>query len=634
VVITDMSDDLGHTTAERLQKVRNAADTSLHAAGPIVLGVRARQRGSVDRSRVLSKLVQGPELALAGLASIGFAMTFGYNYGVNNQVVYLLPSLKLLHSDLYRNDWFAMHTTHYHPAFKYLGAALIAIDPRRGWGVGIAHSVVIAVGTACLYWLLRQFVTRGVALAAFLLLITLAVLNQTRGPSGSYVFDGILQPSTLGSAAFLASLPAFASARYRTSGVLLAVSGLFHANYLLLFAASFGVAHLLLGRQRLGRRLLEQLGPSALVLLVFLPTILATAGAANAARAQEIYFNVRAPHHFNPSRNEHEFIPLAAWTLIGTGAGLHLLRSVGARGSRLAALMVGLSLVVWGGTVLATAFPIRQAIQLFSWRIAPHAELLWELIACASAVSLLVTPRLGRRLSPAALALLVSGLGLIVMYYGNRHVQDVTVLIASLASMTAAIVLGRQAFELARPRLSEKGRALFVRGSSIWDKALAPLLIGATAILSYTALRQPLSALERRSTILHGLDANELELFSWMRRQTSKDAVFLTPPYIETIRFHGRRAIVIDWKSNPIVPDEVLEWHKRLAEVTGRPAFRGSGDLAGYDQMDLGRLDFLRSRYRIDYAVVRRTRELALPGYPVVFQNRAFSVLDLRHGRA
>ena len=74
-----------------------------------------------------------------------------------------------------------------------------------------------------------------------------------------------------------------------------------------------------------------------------------------------------------------------------------------------------------------------------------------------------------------------------------------------------------------------------------------------------------------------GVGRDEGELYAWMRGSSPKDALFLTPPGVETMRFHGQRAIVVDWKSNPIVPEEVLEWHQRLKDVTGRPGFAGGG---------------------------------------------------------
>jgi hypothetical protein len=86
---------------------------------------------------------------------------------------------------------------------------------------------------------------------------------------------------------------------------------------------------------------------------------------------------------------------------------------------------------------------------------------------------------------------------------------------------------------------------------------------------------------------------------------------------------------VVDWKSCPFLPDEVLEWHQRMKDVTGRPGFAGSRDLEGYNSLDRTRLEALRLKYKLDYVVVRRGREAALGEHRVAHANGAFVVLDL-----
>jgi hypothetical protein len=121
----------------------------------------------------------------------------------------------------------------------------------------------------------------------------------------------------------------------------------------------------------------------------------------------------------------------------------------------------------------------------------------------------------------------------------------------------------------------------------------------------------------------------EVELYEWMRDKSPKDALFLTPPRAESMRFHGERAIVVDWKSNPVSPDEVMEWYKRLSDVLGHP-LRGWVDLDSYKSMDQARLEKLRGQYGLDFAVIHRGHEGAFHGFPVAYSNAAFTVLDVR----
>ena len=75
---------------------------------------------------------------------------------------------------------------------------------------------------------------------------------------------------------------------------------------------------------------------------------------------------------------------------------------------------------------------------------------------------------------------------------------------------------------------------------------------------------------------------------------------------------------------------DTAEWYRRLEDVSGRSNPRGRDDVvAGYDALDRARLDTLRDRYHLSYAVVSKGHEPAL-GYAVVYSNRGFAVLDVR----
>src|SRR5690242_17363337 len=86
-----------------------------------------------------------PELIIAFLVSAAFGASFGFNYGIDNQVTYLLKSLAIVEPDILHKDWFLHGVTQYHPAFADLGVALIALDPS-GWLVALLNALVI---TAC-----------------------------------------------------------------------------------------------------------------------------------------------------------------------------------------------------------------------------------------------------------------------------------------------------------------------------------------------------------------------------------------------------------------------------------------------------------------------------------------------------
>ncbi|MBI4704852.1 MAG: glycosyltransferase family 39 protein [Deltaproteobacteria bacterium] len=563
------------------------------------------------------------EIVLASAVSLLFGATFGWSYGADNQVVYLLGALRLVRPGILARDWFATQTTHYHVAYKYLAAGLMALS-SQGWAVAIAHTVVVGAGTAAVYWLLRALLERRQALVAFLLLVAVAMVERTKGPCTTYVFDHILQPSTIASAAFLVSAALFVRGRWLGAGLALGAAGLFHANFLVLLLGAAAVAHLALGRRELGRRLLWHLGPAVLVLLLFAPMILSTAGGKDAAAAQEIYAIVRAPHHFALASCKRGFMGFLAWQLLGLGAALPLGRRPQSPAARLLCLLAGMLLVIWTGTVLSANAGLRQATQLFAWRLVPHADLLLAALACAAAVKVLVEPGFGRRYGAGTFALVAGGVGVLFLdaAFGRRGAT----LPALTAGVLGALLVARLVEALGR-RFASAGSA--ERARRLWARAGALVAgLAALAVLVPTSAAQ-IQQIYGRSSLLRGPRREEQALYAWMRASTPVDAVFLTPPDNENLRFHAERAIVVDWKSNPIVPAEVLEWYRRLGDVTGARV-RSRRDLRGYGSIGEARLADLRRRYQIDFVVLGRGQGRGLRQHKVAYASGGFTVLDVR----
>jgi hypothetical protein len=572
-----------------------------------------------------------PFFLVALAASVCFGLSYGLNYGLSNQTAYMLGALRRLDPTVLNRDWYAAHTENYHPVFSYLGWLLLLFD-RGGFAVGVALVVVTALGALCLYGLARVLAPgRRAALAVFLLLLAIAFVTRTVSVGWSYVFDVdlTLQPSTLGSLFLLAALPPFVSGRYLASGVLLGLSGLFHANFLVLGIATFGFAHLVMGRGGLPRRILFQIGPSLLVFLVLAPLLLRAGSSTDAARAEDILFNIRSPHHYAPKTYERDFLQPTGFQMLGFGAGAWLLRGGRGRGPRLGALVFAMAGLVWTGTLLTTAVSIPRIAQIFVFRYAPFLDLLMQLLACLAAVSLAAAPRLARRIPPSGLALVAGGFVIVAMYNGNRGHDDLARLILFIAAPALFAVALRHAGELAAR----------VRGASTAVRRARALLSrhGASALVLYAVVVCAVTAYphvndwRRRSNLLHHASTPEMELYAWIRTSTPKDAVFLTPPMLERFRLLAERAIVVDWKASPILPGELVAWYQRLEAVSGRPGFRRSDELSsGYAAMDGKRLESLRVAYGVAYVVVSRGREGALgPGLTPVYENAQFAVLAL-----
>jgi hypothetical protein len=514
------------------------------------------------------------ELALALGVSLAHALSFGLNFGVGNQVTYLLPSLRLLDPTLLTRDWFVNQTTQYHLVFAHLGAWLLALDPR---GTAVATTfVVVVTGTGLgVYALCRTLAGPRAALPSFFLAMALAFAGRTQGPMTTYVFDGTLQPSTLASAFLVGAATCFAAGRFAWSGAFLGMSGLCHLNLLVLLAPAFGFGQLLLGRAGLVRRLALELGWVALAALPFVPTLLhANAPVPDADFARHIYVAIRAPHHFDLRAHWSEFLPFCAWQVLGAAIVWPLAR-IPRQASlrRMAALLAGFLAVIWLGTLGALAS--ERVAPLFAWRLVPHATLLLGVSVSTVAVRAVLEPELW---------------ALFPRYLGQG----------------ARIAVSLRA----HPGLVCVACFLLLANSGVGP-------VRRTRIHS--------------SLLVRPADARS-ELETWMRERSPKQALFLIPPDEDTLRFWGERAVVVDWKANPAIPSEVLEWYRRIGDVVGRRDVRGARDLDGYAELDTARLAALRTLYGFDFAIVRREHAAPFHAFTRAFENAHYVVLDAGPG--
>lgn len=568
-----------------------------------------------------TRLAKLPDVLVAFVASLAFGLSFGLNYGVDNQTAYMLGALRLLDPTVLAKDWYATGPGNYHPAFAFVGWLLLLLD-RGGFWVGVGLVVVATAGAMCFYWLASVLYERRVALASFLFLMAIAMVTRTRGVAVSYAFDFILQPSTLGSVFLVAALAPFVAGRYLLSGIFLGLSGLFHANYLFLGIGTFGLAHLCLGWKDLPKRLLHQIGPSFVVLLLLSKLILRSLGSPDGAAAQDILFNVRSPHHYAPRSFKGAFFSIAAWQMLGLGAGAWLLRGGAGRGKRLGALLLSFAVLLWTGTALSTLLSIQRVTQLFVWRFAPYHSLLLGFLFCASAVHVATKPALLRRIPPSGLALTLAGL--VSVGLADQAGESVVVVLLFVV-LPACIALALSGL----PRLAKRMGWEIAKYQSWLGRHGGWFVVAVALVVCFRVSKPQVEALRAHSNVLSEEVGPEKEMYTWIRDHTPKDALFLIPPRLERFRLIGERAIVVDWKGSPYAPSDVLEWYRRLEDISGRPGFRRSDDLNdGYASLDAARLGSLGSKYHLDYAVVARGRERDLPG-KVAFQNARFVVLDL-----
>lgn len=550
-----------------------------------------------------------PHSVWAALASIVLAVQHGLNYGVANHNAYLLRALNMFDPELLANDWLVTTATDYHPVFSYLAFMMYCVD-TSGWVFAIANVIVISITCFVLYRIIRLLVKSELALPIFLLTMTFVSTTETWSISGSYIFSRTFQPSSLGALGLMLGYERFFNRRYLASGVVLALGGLCHMNYLVLSLPLFGLAHLMVGEKRLLKRLTQQLGPPMLALITMMPLLLQAALSPDSTIGREIFQNEVAPQHYLPSRFLTQFYAFLGWHVLGVVVGWGLSPRIKAK--RLFwSLFAAQFLMLTSASLLTTVVFIPAVSQLYVWRLAPFSVVLVLIIGAAG-----ITYRLDQTkpipdqrkylvgLFIAALAILVTWR----YHYGwYRQLNINLVLLIGLVSVLA---------NCAGPfrELIRNHRRVVLT----WVAVLS-WLIG-TCI--------PFADFHRTSSLLSGFPESETTLYRWVRENTPTSAVFLVPPFMTKFRLQAKRSIVIDWKS-PVVGDELVEWKRRLTTITGIDDLANKRRIAtAYEDMKATRLENISISFHFDYLVISSTTESsAFSDYESVYENTDYQML-------
>ena len=543
------------------------------------------------------------ELVLVISVSILTGVFFGLNYGTSNQNTYFVHGLRLYDSHLLANDWLASKTTDVHPYFSYLVALFISVD-RTGWIFAIANVLAVAAAGLILYSILGVVAQPSLRFPAFLTLMGLISVFKTPSLGYSSIFSEIFQPSTIGALGYLAAMLLFLKTRYLASGFALAVGGLFHANFLVLAFPFFFLAHAFLGKESLLRRLIRQFIPLVIPLALLAPLMLETASAQGAETARTIMETIRAPFHYVTLQFLEDFVPFLGWLFLGYSLGWELLStSPGARSFK--ALVYAILILLGVASLLTTAVYISVIAQAYVWRLAPFLVLMFQILASVGLVHFVIgrADASGPKVKPVPMYL---GIGLIAAHYVYKASFPLNVVIAVI--VLAALVAVRKIYS---------SGAVFVGRRP--EKAVVAFWVGCAVVASVM--------LTRKVSLITGLPPEETSLIAWAHG-TPAGSVFLVPPDLENFRFHSERAIIVDWKSGAFKPDDVLEWYKRIATVSGIESPRSADEVSkGYDMLDGNRLNALYRKYPFDFVVVRkpgRVLDSAVAGE--VYHNREFTV--------
>src|SRR6266508_3873 len=570
--------------------------------------------GTAPLSEMDKALARPFRTALLAGAAVATSLSFGLSYGIVNQNQYLLQALHWLDPEFFSRDWFTLETTQYHAHFSALVWLLGHIGPLGPMLTGL-NALLIALSVVVVH-AIAVSVTERDALVVTLLVAALMIAGATTSFAGTYLFTSYLQPSGMAALFLLVAAACFVTDHHGWSGIALAAAGFIHLNFLVLGGILFGLAQVFLGRDRFLSRALRQFWLLAIVMAFAMPTMLAVSSPGATDEARRIYFTFRVPHHYLPSAYWRDMVEFLGWQLLAFPCVGRFAASAEAAPRRLVVLYAS-GLLVIAACQLATTIVFVPAIALlFSSRLAPGVTLLAQIMVCATCVALVLHRRSGTWAVLHPWRGAVAGLGLLALALGDRISHSPGSREGAGYLLVLGALLAAQAGGVAMSRAAEAPRTTM---------QVAIIALGVLSLVAYVGVPR-----FKQSTLLFGMpDRAAEQLYRWAAT-TPKDALFAIPPWLEDFRLHSRRSIIVDWKSVPGLPVEILEWHRRLADVTGLEQVT-SEQVAerGYHRMDAMRAERLAARYGAQYVVLRTKLASAMPWCHEVFRNREFFVCAL-----
>ena len=539
------------------------------------------------------------------LISLVFGLQFGLYFGVSNHNTYLLHGLRLLDSSILSADWLAAHTTDYHPYFSYLVSLLLSMG-RSGWAFVAANVLAVTVGGFLVFCIIRLVNGVAGAVQVFLFVMVVASLTDTNSVADSYIFSELFQPSTLGAVGFIGAIYFFIRGQYLFSGLCHAIGGLFHANFLVLGFPAFFIAHLLLSRKLILSHLVAQFAFSSLALIPFINILLSIGGGQSAGDAARILIKIRSPHHYDPTYFYQGFLPFLGWVLIGWQSAITFDRRSTFTKRAISILLSTLFLVIVVSAVTSIIYWPKLA-QLYFWRLAPFVALIMQILLAVRIAAPADSANAPPKFTVLQFLLLGVGLALLSVHFIRHTSYSLPIFLGAVLGL---YFISRRS-EMMTMRLAKFG-------------GLRTILI----VFWLFASVYPATQAIRKPSFLLLPSRSEQTLYEWARSTLLK-SVFLIPPELSNFRLHTERAIIGDWKSTPFVPDELVEWYRRMEDISGIPRVTSREQAsAGYRNMTVARLEELKRKYAFDYAVLKRPVSSAdFAPWITAFENKSYKVI-------
>ena len=572
--------------------------------------------------------------ALLIVLAAAIFVTAGHYFGAGPDYTYLVGGLRLADPTLLSRDWFSTLPT-YTPVFASLTAVLSRILPMP-----VAWALLHAAAVLTILLAVRSLHTRlGAGPTALVFFVVASLRWDSKLVGGHAFWFNEVHPQALSQVALITAIAAFLAGRPRAAAVAAGIGTLLHPPMGLAVGGLLAVG-ILRERRRHGGIALAQAG--AIFALLALPVVLYLAAfERDAGPVPDGTFlamaRMRLPHHFFPST-----WPLEGWLGLGGLVVLFFasLREVADRelADRSRLLVVGLLGLLGASFLCVEVWPVTLVAKFQLARLTVFLRFL-----CILTASVWITRNLGsasRVRAGESLALLAATLG------------------PHLAALSVLVSASRAAGSVAKRTLAAIGLAALVAALA-WRPAAGLLALLPLMLLLDAGLRRSHWAQRRCAilaavwlAVLFGLWAKQLDpafrlewtgrhdefarAGEWIRSNTPRDVLFLSPPELGGFCFFSQRATVVDFHRNPFSEGAIVEWRRRLAELIAAPVLdcQGLGEcnrlLERFSGLPAGGYERLAGRYGAEYLLVRRRDDLP---FRRLYRNRGFDVYVLPGAR-
>ncbi|MBN9506205.1 MAG: hypothetical protein J0I69_09270 [Altererythrobacter sp.] len=579
-----------------------------------------------------SRLPTHPILVWALCALAGILVGVSGFDSASNHPTYLPPALRYIDPEFLAHDWWLNSAHHYHFVFFALVAGLAKLGILE-IGLALLNIAAVAIATHACFRVIQHMRAEYPVVALSLVIALLLASSGFCTVGATFLFSASLQPSTIATTATILAIAAFLDGRLGHCGRWLALAGAFHANFLAVNTAAFGLAYgLAITQGRPWRDIMSRefmlglvrlLWPSLVITAISAPLILSflteSVRPDIAAEGDWIFFKFAVPFHYYPPAYLIQFPSFLALEVLGfvwTGRAITDLQT-----RRMAlGLQIALAILIWSATALTTLVFIEPIARLFFWRLAPFALLLATLITIIGMMRLAAQTdretnirhdRLRLRITLCTIPVLaLSGL-MLDQWLPTAPFQPASVLFLAMSIV-----------------------ALIRYGASETTAIGRPVLIGVSCTaLTFGVLAQPSPSTHYSLLYESAAQRAEQDLFRYVAKSTPRDAQFLIPPTLDLFRLQAGRAVVVDFKALPMNLSSIVEWYHRLEAISGTRKPNTPNEIAlGYQTLNAARIEQLRCRYGISHAVFEQPTTFAAPGWSEVFRNRSFKVLQFTGG--